>query len=49
MTRELGDRIFENNIYNLASIALSKRKSTQIYPLVNFFKKIAQKERIKKI
>ena len=47
MTRELGDRVFENNIYNLASTSILKREiNFHIYPLVKFFEKIAQKERI---
>ena len=48
MTRELGDRVFENNIYNLASIVLTKKKECrfQTYPLVKSFEKSTQKERI---
>ena len=44
MTRELGDRVFENNIYNLACTAIKKNKF-QTYPLVKFSKKSTQKER----
>ena len=48
MTRELGDHVFENNIYNLASIAfIFKKCKFQTYPLVKFFEKSVQKERIK--
>ena len=48
MTRELGDRVFENNIYNLASIVLTKKKECrfQTYPLVKFLEKGSEKERI---
>ena len=47
MTRELGDRVFENNIYNLASTSILKREiNFHIYPLVKFCEKSSQKERI---
>ena len=46
MTRELGDRVFENNIYNLACTAILKTKiNFHIYPLVKFSEKSTQKER----
>ena len=44
MTRELGDRVFENNIYNLACTAILKI-NFHIYPLVKFSEKSTQKER----
>ena len=44
MTRELGDRVFENNTYNLACTAIKKNKF-QTYPLVKSCEKSTEKER----